>query len=302
MGHPDDESLFEQGVDQWNDAIKHRLDGDSTRDVKVRGRPARSLGNHVHRPGSRSIPPQSRLLSTSRLRFLRSPRHRLSYRVFGFDFRAASFCMANLRDANFTARSHRCFLHQHRPSRGGTARREAGQCPFLRGGSHRCRSIRHLALESQTVPARRPTQELPGPPSTTVSSVSDLIAVSASVTEASQPSGLRIYYRGEPRHWKLRPSVMRTASRRRREGRMSDLMTRRPGDFSEVSNALEQWVLAQTRSQDAPPRYHKQPSCRTLLRVPRQRRGRQTPRATAPLRCSAVSIQALQQRYRFNHC
>ena len=139
------------------------------KDVKVRGRPQpRSLGNHVHathRPGSRSIPPQSRLLSTSRLRFLRSPRHRLSYRVCRIRLQSGQLLHGQSAGRQLhRSRSHRCFLHQHRPSRGGTARREAGQCPFLRGGSHRCRSIRHLALESQTVPATASNPRTAGTP------------------------------------------------------------------------------------------------------------------------------------------
>lgn len=60
------------------------------------------------------------------------------------------------------------------------------------------------------------------------------------------------YFRGEPcscKSWELRPSVMRSQTNlklRNSEGEMlSDLMSRRPEEFSGSASALEQWVLAQ---------------------------------------------------------
>ena len=55
-----------------------------------------------------------------------------------------------------------------------------------------------------------------------------------------------LYYRGEPKQWKLRPSVMRSDGFRKEEGGMLlEMMTRRPEDFGSMTSALAQWVLAQ---------------------------------------------------------
>ena len=59
-----------------------------------------------------------------------------------------------------------------------------------------------------------------------------------------------LYFRGEPcscQSWELRPSVMRPPSSVSfHEAEMlSDLMSRRPEEFSGATSALEQWVLAQ---------------------------------------------------------
>ena len=63
---------------------------------------------------------------------------------------------------------------------------------------------------------------------------------------------VRYYFRGECcscRSWELRPSVMRSEKSgklRDSEGEMlSDLMSRRPEEFSRATSAMEQWVLAQ---------------------------------------------------------
>ena len=89
----------------------------------------------------------------------------------------------------------------------------------------------------------------PGEPnSTSVSSVADLTAICLDLHQRSGDGrpAFTLYYRGEPKHWKLRPSVMRQSNHRKGEGRMLlDMMTRRPEDFSGMESALSQWVLAQ---------------------------------------------------------
>ena len=61
-----------------------------------------------------------------------------------------------------------------------------------------------------------------------------------------------IYFRGEhTSEWELRPSVMRCSGlgdlplRSKESNLLLDLMSRRPGDFTDVTSALGQWVLAQ---------------------------------------------------------
>lgn len=57
----------------------------------------------------------------------------------------------------------------------------------------------------------------------------------------------RLFFRGESQcGWELRPSLMRRPDLIELEHEMlADLMTRRPGEFSNASTALDQWVLAQ---------------------------------------------------------
>ena len=63
---------------------------------------------------------------------------------------------------------------------------------------------------------------------------------------------IQFYFRGEPcscTSWELRPSVMRSQTnsklRNSEADMLSDLMSRRPEEFSRSASALEQWVLAQ---------------------------------------------------------
>ena len=88
----------------------------------------------------------------------------------------------------------------------------------------------------------------PGEPTLRViKCVADLIRVCLELgrsTDGTRSYGL--YYRGQEKGWKLRPSVMRRSHLRENEGRMLlDMMTRRPEDFSGMVSALDQWVLAQ---------------------------------------------------------
>ena len=88
----------------------------------------------------------------------------------------------------------------------------------------------------------------PGEPTLRViKCVADLIRVCLELgrsTDGTRSYGL--YYRGQEKGWKLRPSVMRRSHLRENEGRMLlDMMTQRPEDFSGMVSALDQWVLAQ---------------------------------------------------------
>ena len=88
----------------------------------------------------------------------------------------------------------------------------------------------------------------PGEPTLRViECVSDLIRVCLELSRGPDGSrGYGLYYRGQERGWKIRPSVMRRSHLRENEGRMLlDMMTRRPEDFSGMGLALDQWVLAQ---------------------------------------------------------
>ena len=54
------------------------------------------------------------------------------------------------------------------------------------------------------------------------------------------------YFRGEPKTgWELRPSIMRQGLIRYETKMLTELMMRRPAEFSETVSAISQWVLAQ---------------------------------------------------------
>ena len=57
---------------------------------------------------------------------------------------------------------------------------------------------------------------------------------------------LSLYFRGEPKcGWEMRPSVKRDTFSAVESAMLRDLMTHRPEEFSGISLALEQWILAQ---------------------------------------------------------
>lgn len=81
-----------------------------------------------------------------------------------------------------------------------------------------------------------------------IKGIAELIAYCSDIAESDCPDRgpLHLYFRGEPKHWKLRPSVMRSCRYRNAESQMLlDLMTRRPSEFERMTTALSQWVLAQ---------------------------------------------------------
>ena len=82
---------------------------------------------------------------------------------------------------------------------------------------------------------------------TVIKCVADLIKVCLELGRSTDGTrSYDLYYRGQEKGWKLRPSVMRRSHLRENEGRMLlDMMTRRPEDFSGMVSALDQWVLAQ---------------------------------------------------------
>ena len=80
-----------------------------------------------------------------------------------------------------------------------------------------------------------------------IESVADLIKVCLELGRSTDGTkSYCLYYRGQEKGWKLRPSVMRRSHLRENEEQMLlDMMTRRPEDFSGMVSALDQWVLAQ---------------------------------------------------------
>ena len=101
---------------------------------------------------------------------------------------------------------------------------------------------------------KRPLRKLPTTPNIQrIESVSRLIERCFEIKERYE--GLALYFRGErDRRWELRPSVMRPSASdnfklRAHEGEMlRDLISKRPEDFSGMTSALEQMVIAQHHS------------------------------------------------------
>ena len=167
----------------------------------------------------------------------------------GFDFREANFMAANLQGAKFTGAdlAGASFI-------GTNLENTVLQGATLDGARLREANLTGTDLTA-TCPWRadlfKPYPLVPDlgqPKSTSVSCVADLIAICSDLHERNRNdrAAFRFYYRGEPKRWKLRPSVMRQLSYRKEEGRMLlDMMTRRPEDFSRMTTTLSQWVLAQ---------------------------------------------------------
>ena len=168
---------------------------------------------------------------------------------FGFDFREADCTVSNLQEANLTGAD----------LRRATLLRTDLENAVLQGVDLDGARIVDANLTGADLTATRPwranlfrhhpsVQSLGRPESTTISNVADLTAICLDLRRRVAGTGgaFSLYYRGEPKRWRLRPSVMRKDGYRMEEARMlQDMMTRRPEDFSGAESALSHWVLAQ---------------------------------------------------------
>ena len=165
----------------------------------------------------------------------------------GYDFRAANFCSANLQDIKLPGADLQNARFRFADLRDAV----------LRGARLDGAELLHADLtgadlagtspwRAQLFEREIPDNDFTGPDNSTVGSVSDLIAVCSNLQHQDTGRSLRFYFRGEARLWRLRPSVMRSLRLRNAEGHMlTELVTSRPHDFSNVGLAIDQWVLAQ---------------------------------------------------------
>ena len=167
----------------------------------------------------------------------------------GFDFRGAHFLLSNLTGANLRGAdlSHAEFVGanlQDASLVGAVLDRARLDETNLTGTDLTATSPWRAHLFAAVKPNAQIFDTTPKP----IESVSDLIALCSKLRGAVCPDRgpLKLYYRGEAKRWKLRPSVMRSPRYRGQESQMLfELMTRRPAEFEGNNTALAQWVLAQ---------------------------------------------------------
>ena len=257
MPNSEDVELFLQGVDAWNEGMENS--GEMSAQSPSH-RPKRDLSDAlVGTLTSQRVNPEKQVFlkqvtSYPRVNFGFCDLRRTEFLIrlggmCGFDFREADFMMASLQEAKLPAAdlTRAQFLGAdlqdavlegaildgaHLENANLTGTNLSATCPW-----RAC-----LFQEAGTVQDAKEWQ------GTTVESVACLIAVCKKLgnSEVNDGEADRLYYRGEAKRWRLRPSVMRSRGYRKEEGRMlRDLMTRRPQEFSAMKTALSQWVLAQ---------------------------------------------------------
>ena len=253
MSDPDDLRLFEQGVDAWNTVLEDRIYGaqatssDAQYFADLSGE---DLGFRARRRWDPDVGQTfDTLVSYPRAEFGDCNLRDANFRAvpIGYDFRAARFGSANLQGADLCGADLQGAAFPYANLRGAnlTQTRLDGarldnadlvDVDFSYAAPWRAFLFDRGSLPTPTIRSKQAT----------VLSVSDMISLCNDLQDQTTESASRLYFRGEVRPWKLRPSVQRTLPHRKAEGRMlTELITRRPHDFGEVELALEQWVLAQ---------------------------------------------------------
>lgn len=258
MANPEDIELFLKGVEEWNKGVENRevewnTDLSKCFRIDLSGAQIRNILQQ------RVIQEENFFMEQAthypRVDFSFCDLRHANFSMLdlvgyvGFDFREANFMGANLQEAKFTGAdlTGAYFIGTHLEN------------TVLQGATLDDARLGKANLTGTDLTATRPWRanlfkpnplvpSLGEPKSTSVSCVADLIEICWALHGDSDNNrdSFRLYYRGEPRRWKLRPSVMRQRSYRKEEGRMLlDMMTRRPEDFSRMTTTLSQWVLAQ---------------------------------------------------------
>ena len=253
MANHENQELFLEGVKAWNEGVEKWQPG------SVRGQNWRyktdltdaSIGNAMWQRVAREdgfFVEQATHYPRADLSFCDLRRADFRMWSFGFDFREANFMLSNLQEAYFNGADLRDahFL-------GANLENAVLEGAILDGARIARANLTGTDLtatrpwRAQLFQPESPVRSLGQPDLTSVNNVADLTAVCLDMHRrgSEEIGAFRLYYRGQPKRWKLRPSVMRKDSYRSDEGRMLlDLMTRRPEDFSGMESALSQWVLS----------------------------------------------------------
>ncbi len=253
MANDEDLQLFLQGVQSWNANMNAWDRGPG---LPASGGHQRDLnGAHVgfflvqqaEREQGRSVE-QATDYPVANLSFTNLARTDFRNPYTSFNLQEANFLNADLREANLEAAvlTGAEFTYANLENavlRGAKVDQAEFALANLTGTDLTATRPWRAHLFRHMDPAKDPGS----PAKTVIRRVADLIDMCLDLRERrSATSDFELYYRGEEKHWKLRPSAMRRTHLRESEGRMLlDMMTRRPEDFSGMVSALDQWVLAQ---------------------------------------------------------
>ena len=253
MANDEDLQLFLQGGQPWNANMNA---WDTGRDLPASGGHQRDLSGtrigvllvqRAERERGRSVE-QATEYPAADLSFANLARTDFRNPYASFNLRKANFLNADLREANLEAAdlTGAEFTYanlEHAVLRGAKVDQAEFALANLTGTDLTATRPWRAHLFRHMDPAKDPGT----PARTVIRRVADLIDVCLDLPERrGAASDFELYYRGEAKHWKLRPSAMRRSQLRESEGQMLlDMMTRRPEDFSGMVSALDQWVLAQ---------------------------------------------------------
>ena len=259
MANPVDIELFLKGVRDWNEGGKDWKEGPlgeqkwrfkaDLSDAEIGKIIWQSVGLEEHYYVRLAAMEQATRYPRADLSFCDLRRAHLHTIISGFDFRESDFRFSDLQEADLSAADLTGADFMDADLRGA----------ILRGSILDEADLSHANICGADLTGARPwraclfkptgpTPDVGRPNLTSVRCVADLIAICVDLDgrRGNDDDRFKLYYRGEQKRWKLRPSVMRRSSYRRGEGRMLlDMMTRRPEDFGSTQSALSQWVIAQ---------------------------------------------------------
>ena len=228
MANDEDLQLFLQGVQSWNANMNA---WDRGRGLPASGGHQRDLnGAHVgfflvqqaEREQGRSVE-QATDYPAANLSFTNLARTDFRNPYASFNLQEANFLNADLREANLEAAdlTGAEFTYANLEDavlRGATVDRAEFAAANLTGADLTATRPWRTCLFRHMDPAKYPRS----PAKTVIRRVADLIDMCLDLRERrSATSDFELYYRGEEKHWKLRPSAMRRTQVRESEGRFS---------------------------------------------------------------------------------
>lgn len=254
MANSNDVELFLRGVGAWNEQVSDRkeqvaLDKRWRYQTDLSDAPIGQL--MLQRVGNETNFFLENATSFPRIDLSFCNLRKADFTIFmcGFDFRGANFMASSLEEAILTGAdlSKATLLYANLTDarlNGATLERTRFTEANLTGTDFTASN----PWKADLFDRQDPIAAVLDPVTKPIGGIAELIAHCSKLAEAECPDRgpLHLYFRGEPKHWKLRPSVMRSCRYRNAESQMLlELMTRRPSEFARMTTALSQWVLAQ---------------------------------------------------------